>query len=290
MSKQEFILTQVIGVTKSNMNSPEKNFFMTKIFLAVALYTFLITNAMLNMVSPEYVPECIRDEAHEATLPITNFLENNPFYRNALIITASLMLDICAFTLAMRFVLYDRNYKMGLVGITFYILRGVLQSIFFMKFPSNYIWGHPGLFSVTVPYAPANDFFYSGHVGICTICLIHFKRDGLKFMTPFAFITLIVEFFTLLVTRAHYFVDLVTGIIVAHYLYLVGDWIEEYLDKRKKEKEINSVKLSPAFVTNGASGNTIDGAKLQQTAPLINGKKKKKEKTPSPKSKNRVFF
>jgi len=172
------------------MNSSERSFFFSKVFLAVALYAFLVINAMFNMVSPEYTPECIKDKAQDAILPITQFLAENILYRNALIIVASLMLDICAFTLAMRFVFYDKNYKMGLSALSFYIFRGIIQSIFFMKYPSHYLWGDPGVFSVTVPYAPANDFFYSGHVGICTICLIHFKRSGLKFMTPFAFITL----------------------------------------------------------------------------------------------------
>jgi len=145
-----------------------------------------------------------------------------------------------------------------------------------MKFPSDYLWGHPGVFSITVPYEPANDFFYSGHVGICMICFITFKRAGMKYLTPFALVTMVVEFFTLLVTRAHYFIDLVTGLIVAHYFYLVADWIEEYLQKRNKQilmkQEITVEKT------------VMDGRKLEQTSsPKSNGKKKK---VPSPKSKN----
>lgn len=272
MSKQEFILTQVVDVAKTTINSPERNFFLTKVSLAVALYTFLIVNSVYNMVTPEHVPECIRDEAHEATLPITEFLAQNEVYRNALIIIASLLLDICAFTLAMRFVFYDKNYKMGLAGISFYIFRGLLQSVFFMKFPSNYIWGHPGIYSVTVPYAPANDFFFSGHVGICTICFIHFKRSNMKFMTRFAFVTLLVEFFTLLVTRAHYFIDLVTGMIVAHYIYLVADWIEEHWQRRQKEKELSQSSDSPR-------ANVLE-AKFLPGATNSNGKKKKKKYSP----------
>jgi len=61
-------------------------------------------------------------------------------------------------------------------------------------------------------------------------------------MQIFAFVTIIVEFFTLLVTRAHYFIDLVVGIVMAHYIYLIGDWIQEYLDKRyAAKKKFNDV-------------------------------------------------
>jgi len=276
MSKQEYILTQVIDVTKTQMNSPKRSFFLTKALLIVLLYTFLIINSLYNMVSPGYVPECIHDEVHVWTSPITLYLAANPMYRNILIVTASLMIDVCTLVLALRFVLYDKNYKVGLIGISFYLFRGFLQSVFYMKFPSDYIWGHPGVFSITVPYEPANDFFYSGHVGICMICLITFKRTGLKNLTRFALITLVVEFFTLLVTRAHYFIDLVTGIIVAHYFYLAGDWVEEYFQNRNKQ-----VLLKQEVVI---EKTVMDPRKLEQNSPRSNGKKKK---VPSPKSKNR---
>ncbi len=256
------------------MGSPERYFFISKVILIVLLYAFLVLNSLYNMVSPGYVPECIHDEVQDWTSPITHFLAANPIYKNVLIVTASLMLDVCTFVLACRFVFYEKNYKVGLVGISFYIFRGLLQSVFYMKFPSDYIWGHPGIFSITVPYEPANDFFYSGHVGICIICLITFKRSGWKNLTRFAILTVVVEFFTLLVTRAHYFIDLVTGLIVAHYIYLVGDWVEEYLQKRNKQQK--------ALKKEGKS--VINGQKLEQSPPASSGKKKK---LPSPKSSSK---
>ena len=258
------------------MNSPRRYFFISKVILIFLLYAFLVLNSLYNMVSPGYVPECIHDEVHDWTRPITLFLAANPVYKNTLIVTASLMLDVCTFVLAFRFVFYEKNYKVGLIGISFYIFRGILQSVFYMKFPSDYIWGHPGIFSITVPYEPANDFFYSGHVGICMICLITFKRSGLKNLTRFAIITLAVEFFTLLVTRAHYFIDLVTGLIVSHYLYLVGDWIEEHLQNRNKQTILKQEMIVEQPV--------MDGRRLDQTPPASSGKKKK---VPSPKSKNK---
>jgi len=173
----------------------------------------------------------------ELTLPINQFLDQNQFYKNSLIIVSSLMIDITAFISTARFIIFEPNFKLPLTMLAMYIFRGVLQSLFFMRFPTNYIWGSPGFFSITVPYAPANDFFFSGHLGLCTICFIYFKRKNITAMKYFSLITIFLEFFVLLVTRAHYFIDLVIGIVVAHYFYLIGDWIQEYFDKKNlKEK------------------------------------------------------
>jgi len=224
-------------MAKKQLDSPTKAFFLSKILITVSLYTFLIVNSLHNLVTPDHVPECIKDEMHELTLPINQFLEENRTYKNMLIIISSLMIDVTSFSMTMRFLFFERNYKLPLTILAFYLLRGFMQSVFYMRFPSDYIWSHPGIFSVTVPYAPANDFFFSGHVGVSTICYIYFKRQNSKLMKYFAAITIIIEFCTLLITRAHYFIDLITGMIVAHYIYLVGDWVQDYLIKRQNEKE-----------------------------------------------------
>ena len=40
-----------------------------------------------------------------------------------------------------------------------------------MPFPDNFLFLYPGFPSLTVAYKKANDFFYSGHVGI-PICVV----------------------------------------------------------------------------------------------------------------------
>jgi len=260
------ILNQVFESTKTKIKSPEKNFFIIKLGLSLGIYTFLFLNSLYDIASPDYVPECFRDEMQEKTLFINEFLAENPFYRNLLIIVASLLMDITVFVLAVREVLFGKNYKRFFILVIFYGFRAFLQSVFFLKFPTNYIWGNPGVFSIVVPYQPANDFFYSGHLGLCVISFITFKRDGKKFLTYFAVVTAFVEFFTLLVTRAHFFVDLVIGMIVAHYIYIVMDWIYEYLDKREKasRKRFKSKEINLTQALQGESSFVTSSKKKQK--------------------------
>jgi hypothetical protein len=38
-----------------------------------------------------------------------------------------------------------------------------------MRYPEGYLWDYPGFPSIFIPYGKTNDFFYSGHVGLCVI-------------------------------------------------------------------------------------------------------------------------
>ena len=145
------------------------------------------------------------------------------------------MIDVNVLVISARWLFLRKGFKIVFQIALFYFFRAVLQSVFYIRYPTDYIWSHPGVYSLAVPYAPANDFFYSGHVGLCTICYLHFSRDDLGFMKRFAMASICVESFTLLVTRAHYSIDLFTGVIVAHYVFLVVEWVYEQRYKDKKQ-------------------------------------------------------
>jgi len=93
-----------------------------------------------------------------------------------------------------------------------------------MARPEGFLWAHPGIPSLTVPYHDTNDFYYSGHVGTCLMYLMEFYCLKNKFLVGFCTIVLIGEWILLTVLRTHYIIDLVTGIIVAHYAFITGEW------------------------------------------------------------------
>jgi hypothetical protein len=93
-----------------------------------------------------------------------------------------------------------------------------------MRFPDGYLWEYPGFPAIAISYLKTNDFFYSGHVGLPMILALEFKKLGC-FMCLFwiSIFTMLLEAFTMIVTRGHYCIDLITGIIVAHYIYMLVD-------------------------------------------------------------------
>lgn len=87
----------------------------------------------------------------------------------------------------------------------------------------SHIFEHPGLHSIVVPYHDTNDFFYSGHVGTCLLCFLEFRANGWHRMSYFSLFSLVNNWWMMTLTGNHYIIDLITGIIMAHYMYMIGE-------------------------------------------------------------------
>jgi hypothetical protein len=92
-----------------------------------------------------------------------------------------------------------------------------------MKFADNFLWKNPGIPSISVSYFPTNDYFFSGHVGLPALIALECRKLGFRKIMYLAIFTIFVEAFTLHVARAHYCIDLITGVIVAHYIFIITD-------------------------------------------------------------------
>jgi hypothetical protein len=107
------------------------------------------------------------------------------------------------------------------------------------SFPKDYIWGHPGIFSLTISYARTSDFFYSGHVGSSVLCFFEFSRyeffeKRFSYLKYFSLNCAITQSLVQIIFRGHYLIDVISGFVFAHYFYiLVGDRVDNVEDDRK---------------------------------------------------------
>ena len=215
---------------KSQWNSPlQRRFLLTKIILVTIFFTILILSSSLNIFNHTAPVSCLTDTVQDWTLSITLFFETNVSVRDAVIITSSFLIDLNLVILSLRFLFYAHSTRIVLLIFVFYLVRTFVQRIFFVQFPQHYIFLYPGFFSIAVPYTPSNDFFFSGHVGICTFFFLEFSQDQKTALQGLALVTILLNMFTLLVMRAHYSIDLAVGIVVAHYLYRLSLLMEEKL-------------------------------------------------------------
>jgi len=100
-----------------------------------------------------------------------------------------------------------------------------------MKYPPGYLWDYPGFPSLSVSYLRTNDFFFSGHVGLPTIFGLEHKRLGYRLMMWFCVFTVFLEAFTMVATHGHYIIDLMTGVVMAHYLTIIASELcTNYID------------------------------------------------------------
>jgi hypothetical protein len=116
-----------------------------------------------------------------------------------------------------------------------------------MRFPDGYLWDYPGFPSLFVSYIKSNDFFYSGHVGLPVLQICELYKIKKYNWIPISVFIVILEFFTMIVLRGHYTVDLFAGIIIAHYSFMISDKfiyiVDDYMGINKSEKSDEEYEL-----------------------------------------------
>lgn len=92
-------------------------------------------------------------------------------------------------------------------------------------------WRSPGFFSFTVPYDHTRDFFYSGHTGSLTVIFLEMATLDIKPLAILAFLSLVFMMNLLLITKVHYVIDIVGGLVMAIWFYRLSTRIVIYFDK-----------------------------------------------------------
>lgn len=105
----------------------------------------------------------------------------------------------------------------------FYSLRTITTNIYKVEMPQGYNWAFPGVFSIFVPYGKTADFFFSGHIGGCMILYLEFDANGQRWWSIYAIFVMCCQIFTMIALRSHYTVDMLAGIIFAHYFWIISE-------------------------------------------------------------------
>ena len=210
--------------------------------------TILYFNTVYGFLLPHGEVSCIFDKTFILTKNLNDFFAKNLNYRNLLIIISSLFIDIVIIAFGLCWSIYGRSWRPILAYFLFYAFRYMTQNLFQMAYPDGYLWEYPGFPSIVVPYLKTNDFFFSGHVGFPLIAAFEFKDFKLNFLFVFCILASCFETITMIVLRGHYIVDLLAGVIFAHYSLLLSDKYKYIFDdscismkEEKNEKKENLV-------------------------------------------------
>src|SRR5262249_15229388 len=104
-------------------------------------------------------------------------------------------------------------------------LRQIIQSVVALPTPPNSIWHYPGFPSLLVTYSVSNDYFFSCHTAIAVLAVTEIARLGNRWLTALGIVVAIFEIATVLVLRAHYTMDVFTGIVTGLYAAYLAGWI-----------------------------------------------------------------
>ena len=154
------------------------------------------------------------DALHNLTAGLNAYFAQNMRAANALLIVSSALIDALGFFLLGRW-LFGGSVRPFLGLFLLMALRQLMQAICALPPPRNMIWHYPGFPSLLVTYHVANDFFFSGHTAIAVFGAIELSRLRRNGLTVLAVLIVIFEVATVLILRAHYTMDVFTGIVAA---------------------------------------------------------------------------
>lgn len=156
----------------------------------------------------------IGDALHNLTAGPNSYFAQNPAAANALLIVSSAIIDGLGVFLLGSW-LFGGSVRPFLGLVLLMLLRQFLQALCSLPVPPGMIWHYPGFPSLLVTYHVANDFFFSGHTAIAVFAAIELSRFHRKWLTVISILLVFFEVAAVLVLRAHYTMDVFTGLLAA---------------------------------------------------------------------------
>jgi len=172
----------------------------------------------------------IGDAIHNLSAGLNFYFSQNLGAANALLIVSSALIDALGLFLLGRW-LFGGTVRPFLGLFLLMVLRQLMQAICALPPPPNMIWHYPGFPSLLVTYNVANDFFFSGHTAIAVFGAIELSRLRRNWLTAIAVLIACFEVATVLILRAHYTMDVFTGIVAALWIAHFAEVISPRLDR-----------------------------------------------------------
>jgi hypothetical protein len=170
------------------------------------------------------------DALHNLTAGLNSYFAQNSRAANALLIASSALIDALGLFLLGCW-LFGGSVRPFLGLFLLMALRQLMQAICALPPPPNMIWHYPGFPSLLVTYHVANDFFFSGHTAIAVFGAIELSRLRRNWLTMFAIAIVIFEVATVLILRAHYTMDVFTGIVAALWVARFSERVSPRIDQ-----------------------------------------------------------
>lgn len=194
----------------------------------VVLAIWFWTQSLLGARTPP-APGGIGDALHNFTAGLNSYLAQNTAAANTLLIFSSALIDALGVFLLGSW-LFGGSVRPFLGLVLLMLLRQFLQALCSLPVPAGMIWHYPGFPSLLVTYHVANDFFFSGHTAIAVFGAIELARFRKPWLTVGAILLVLFEAAAVIVLRAHYTLDVFTGILAALWVARVSERISPALD------------------------------------------------------------
>jgi hypothetical protein len=215
-------------MTQTETPGRSRGLFLRLVLAAAVLALWFWTQSLIGARTPPAA--VIGDALHNLTAGLNSYFSQRPTAANALLILSSGLIDALGLFLLGSW-LFGGSVRPFLGLFLLMALRQFMQAICALPPPPNMIWHYPGFPALLVTYHVANDFFFSGHTAIAVFGAIELARLHRTWLTAAAVLLVFLEVATVLILRAHYTMDVFTGIIAALWVAYLVERISPRLDR-----------------------------------------------------------
>jgi PAP2 superfamily C-terminal len=210
------------------MNLRPRSFLLRLLLTIAALGLWFWTQRLLG--SRATPAAGVGDALHALTSGWNRYLLLHANAANALLITSSALIDAFGFFLLLSW-LFGKSVRPFLGLVLVLLLRQVMQALCALPPPQGVIWHYPGVPSAFVTYSVASDFFFSGHTAIAVFGATEIARLHKPWLTAAAISVVLFEIAAVIVLRAHYTMDVFTGLIAALWVAAVIERLSIPVDR-----------------------------------------------------------
>jgi hypothetical protein len=206
---------------------PWKLWLLRLALVAVSLVLWFWTQSLLGS---RPVPTKIGDGLHVLTASANAYLLANPASANALLISSSIVIDMLGVFILVSTIV-GRSITPFLSLLMVFALRQTVQGLCPLPPPDGMIWHNPGFPSLLVTYGVPNDLFFSGHTALAVLGALVIAKVWGKTGLILGLLIATFEIVTVVVLRAHYTMDIFTGILAALCTWTLAQKLGPHCDK-----------------------------------------------------------
>ncbi|RYD20225.1 MAG: phosphatase PAP2 family protein [Verrucomicrobiaceae bacterium] len=180
--------------------------------IAGALVVWFWTQKLIARKIP--VTAGIGDGIHRLTAGWHHHFATHRRSADRALVISSFFIDVLGVSLIAMSV-FGKSFGPFLGMLIVFSMRQVSQLCCTLPPPPGIIWHNPGTPTALVTYDVGNDFFFSGHTALAVLAAIEICRIGPWWLGLTAVMVALGEALIVLVLRAHYTLDVITGALAA---------------------------------------------------------------------------
>jgi hypothetical protein len=203
--------------------------------LFVTAYFIVASDTYSNKIKEFLDISQISKFTNNLTEQLEDYLRRHIAVRNSLFIFSSISVDFLALFSFIMFALYSKNFRFLLTNLIYAILLLIFQNIFYFVDSPSSLWTYPGFPSLVNSYSKTTSYYYYGAVGFSIICALEFYKYKFKVMMWFALFSVLLQASVLVGVRGHYLIDVITGVIIAHYCFMISELIIDEVEVKMYE-------------------------------------------------------